>query len=99
MTPSGSDVRARAGGATGSVRSLTLENVEHGPPVVTTWRWPADGPLAFGCLHCRVWSEVPAWALGTELPCPNCGRPVRLNPFTIEADWRPVAAAWAGHGE
>ena len=35
MTPSGSDVRARAGGATGSVRSLTLENVEHGPPVVT----------------------------------------------------------------
>ena len=32
--------------------------------------------------------------MGTELPCPECGKPVRLNRFTIEADWRAVAAAW-----
>ncbi len=51
-------------------------------------------PLTFGCPHCRVWSEVPASSLGTDLPCPNCGKAVRLNPFVIEADWRPVAAAW-----
>ena len=49
---------------------------------------------AFGCLQCRVWSGVPASAFGTELPCPKCGNPVKLNPFVIEADWRPVAAAW-----
>ena len=82
-----------AGDQHGNVYFLTLENVEHGPPVVTAWRRPADAPPAFGCLHCRVWSEVPASALGTELPCPHCGRPVKLNPFVIEADWRPVAAA------
>ncbi len=35
-------------------------------------------------------------ALGTEVACPHCGKAVRLNPFVIEADWRPVAAAWRG---
>ncbi len=50
--------------------------------------------LAFGCLHCRTWSEIPESAMGTELPCPHCGKPAKLNPFVIEADWRPVAAAW-----
>ena len=86
-----------AGDEAGNVYFLTLENVEHGPLVVAAWRGPSDGPPAFGCLHCRVWSEVSASALGTELPCPNCRRPVKLNLFTIEADWRPVAAAWAGN--
>ena len=88
-----------AGDEAGNVYFLTLENVEYGPAIVTAWCWPAGGPPAFGCLHCRVWSKVPETALGTELPCPNCGRPVKLNPFVLEADWRPVAAAWAGHGE
>ena len=95
----GPDGTIVAGDQTGNVSFLTLENVEHGPSVVTAWRWPTGGPPAFGCLHCRVWSEAPASALGTELPCPNCGRPIKLNPFVIEADWRPVAAAWAGRGE
>jgi hypothetical protein len=45
---------------------------------------------------CRVWSEVPESSLGDELPCPNCGKTVELNPFTINADWWPVAAAWQG---
>jgi len=39
---------------------------------------------------------VPQDALGTELPCPNCGKPVKLNDFVIQAEWRPVAAAWRG---
>ena len=51
---------------------------------------------ALGCPHCRTWSEVPASALGAELPCPNCGQPIQLNPFTIDADWHPIARAWAG---
>jgi NACHT domain- and WD repeat-containing protein len=32
--------------------------------------------------------------LGTELPCPNCGKAIKLNPFTINADWLPIAEAW-----
>jgi len=62
----------------------------------TPWHSSLDNTQAFGCILCRVWSEVPASALGTELPCPNCGMTVKLNPFVIEADWRPVAAAWRG---
>ena len=89
----------------GRVHFLRLENVSLGPAVVTAWRAPhsliqqiVGRPVrpAFGCPACRAWSEVPASALGTELPCPRCGKPVRLNPFVIEADWRPVAAAWRG---
>ncbi len=95
-----------AGGNTGIVHFLRLENVTPGPSVVTAWRAPASplqrlvrrgaGTLAFGCPHCRTWSEVPEAALGTELPCPHCGKVVRLNSFVIEADWRPIAAAWRG---
>ena len=46
-------------------------------------------------MSCECHSQhTPGVALGTELPCPNCGKPVKLNPFVVEADWRPVAAAW-----
>ncbi len=86
------------------IHFLRLENVLPGPSVVTAWRAPAAplqrlvrrsaGSLAFGCPHCRTWSEIPESALGTELPCPHCGKVIRLNPFVIEADWRQVAAAW-----
>lgn len=85
-----------AGGVTGRVHFLRLENVAPGPLIVTAWRRRESHRLAFGCLHCRTWSEVPVTALGTELDCPNCGQPVRLNPFVIEADWRQVAEAWQG---
>jgi len=54
-----------------------------------------DAPsVAFGCPSCRNWSEIPPDALGQEIPCPQCGTPLRLNHFVIEADWRPVAEAW-----
>ncbi|MEW6386988.1 MAG: hypothetical protein AB1491_05665 [Thermodesulfobacteriota bacterium] len=45
---------------------------------------------------CRQWSEVPEAALGTELHCPLCGQVLKLNPFTIEADWRHLAQARQG---
>jgi WD40 repeat protein len=50
--------------------------------------------LAFGCPFCCTWSRLPESALGIELPCPNCGQLIKLNPFTINADWQPVAKAW-----
>ena len=86
-----------AGDRAGNVYLMRLENVESGPDVLTAWRSPVDGATACGCPGCRLWSEVPPSALGTEIPCPHCGEPVKLNPFTIDADWRPIASAW--HGE
>jgi sarcosine oxidase delta subunit len=41
-----------------------------------------------------VWSEAPASALGAVIACPHCGERVKLNPFTINADWRPIAEGW-----
>jgi len=84
------------GDMVGRVHLLCLENITPGPAIATAW-WArgAPGPV-FGCPHCRTWSEVPGTALGTDLPCPLCATVVRLNPFVIEADWRPLAAAWKG---
>ena len=87
-----------AGDGSGRVHILRLENITPGPPVLTAWHSPEQGDQAFGCTHCRTWSEIPSAALGTELPCPHCGKRVKLNPFTVEADWRPVAAAWSERG-
>jgi WD40 repeat protein len=78
-----------AGEHSGRIHILRLENVVQGPPIITAWQ-----SLAFPCPLCRTWSEIPASAIGTEIPCPHCGKSIRLNPFTINADWRPVAKAW-----
>ena len=47
-------------------------------------------PKAEPCPHCT--KPVKA----NQHRCPHCGKVVRLNSFVIEADWRPVAAAWRG---
>jgi WD40 repeat protein len=82
-----------AGEDSGRVHFLRLENIFHGAPITTAWHLPDSLP-AFGCPLCRTWSEIPVSALGTELSCPHCGKPIRLNPFTINADWRQVAKKW-----
>lgn len=92
--PEGKRIVVGVGG--GRVYFLALQNVVLGPLFITAWRSPLDSIHAFGCPHCRTWSEIPAYAIGTELPCPNCGKLVKLNPFTINADWRPIAEAWRG---
>jgi len=91
-------------GGTGSVVAALDESgklylLRFGAPFVTAWRWPVDTSDAFGCTLCREWSEIPESALGTELACPTCGKAVKLNPFTINADWRSIAAAWRGSKE
>jgi len=83
---------------------LRLQNYSFGPLLVTPWACNPNRSLPlrrerqrpyFGCPLCREWSEVPASALGAVIPCPHCGGSVKLNPFTIDADWRPIAAAWS----
>jgi WD40 repeat protein len=89
-----------AGDSSGHLLILRLRNFSFDPVLVTPWQHsahPVDSPkarLQFGCPLCRVWSEVPASALGAGIPCPHCGESVSLNPFAIHADWRPIAAAW-----
>ncbi len=83
-----------AGENSGRVHILCLENMVSGPSVITAWRTLQNA--AFGCPLCRTWSEIPDSALGTEIPCPHCSKPIKLNPFIINADWRPVAKAWRG---
>lgn len=51
-------------------------------------------PYAFDCPLCRMWSEVPGSVFGTELPCLHCSAQLKLNTFTINADWRPISEAW-----
>jgi hypothetical protein len=77
----------------GSGGSRTGARPQH-PLIVTAWVSPEDQSHAVGCPLCRVWSEIPASALGTEIACPNCEGPLKVNSFTINSDWRPVAEGW-----
>ena len=82
------------GQADGALHVLELGGLNYGPIIVTAWHAPSRKLAAFGCLHCRTWSEIPQSDLGGEIPCPKCGRLERLNSFTIEGDWAPMAGAW-----
>ena len=82
------------GDISGQTYSLRLANVAPDPLVITAFRESGGVVAAFGCPLCRTWFQVSTSALGGELPCPHCGKMLKLNPFTIEADWRPIARAW-----
>jgi WD40 repeat protein len=81
------------GEGSGRVYFVRLENVIYKPSIVTAWL-SKNQSIALGCPNCSSWPEISATYLGTELPCPNCGKPVKLNPFTIQGDWKPIAEAW-----
>jgi predicted RNA-binding Zn-ribbon protein involved in translation (DUF1610 family) len=49
--------------------------------------------LAFNCPSCQVWTGITEADLGSEIVCPNCGKPIRLNRFSIQSDWRTIAGA------
>jgi len=83
-----------AGEASGRIHFLRLEGVVPEAPLVTAWASPGDVGAAIGCPRCRTWSAVQRSSLGQPVTCPLCGHALQLNPFVIEADWRPVAKAW-----
>jgi hypothetical protein len=72
--------------------------MEIGPIIVTTWVSPEDDSHAIGCPLCREWSEISPEQLDQVIDCPKCEGALKVNPFTLNADWRPVAAAWRGDG-
>jgi WD40 repeat protein len=91
--------------ATGGLHILTLENLARIPAVATAFthlpterkRSSGDSTIPHvGCWRCRQWFAVEAAQLGREVLCPRCGARLRLNSFTIDADWRSIARAWAG---
>ena len=84
------------GDSGGWLHFLSLENAIATPCILTAWEF--ENNYAVGCTACRTWSEVPPSALGNALDCPHCRFPLRLNDFTIKADWRPIAEAWRGKG-
>jgi WD40 repeat protein len=78
----------------GAIVLLRLENLAVGPVLAALWRSPLDGRGAFGCPLCQAWSETDAATPGAAISCPNCGGDIRLSPFTVNGDWRPIAEAW-----
>jgi WD40 repeat protein len=93
------------GSFVGQVVLLALENSIQAPHVVTAFRqrsWRAawfrsNATFQLGCPYCRTWSEASPSKLGSETPCPTCSKILKLNSFTIDADWRPIAAGWRGN--
>jgi hypothetical protein len=88
----------------GCVHRIDFVGVEYEPLVVTAWRGEersrlfrraAANHVQAGCPACRRWWEAPVSVLGTEVTCSRCGQKLKLNSFTINADWRPVARAWS----
>jgi WD40 repeat protein len=82
---------------------LRLRSLSLGPVLVTAWasnphRWIPWSRIHFGCPLCRVWSEADVSALGSVILCPHCRESIKLSPITINADWRPIAAAWRAKG-
>jgi WD40 repeat protein len=67
-------------------------------PRLTFWRGP-ETLIHAQCVFCTMWFGLSRSALGQEIDCPNCGQRLKLNPFTINADWRPIAEAWRGREE
>lgn len=56
--------------------------------------------------RCRWWRGYPfrqlaqgRGAFGTDWRWPVCGNPPHLNPFVIEADWRPLTTQHDNTGE
>jgi WD40 repeat protein len=74
-------------------------NMPFDSPLVTAFRAEEVSPaLAFGCPFCRTWSGISEAELGTGISCPKCRKAVRLNPFSIDGDWRGIARCWMGGG-
>src|SRR4051794_7671652 len=92
------------GDFTGRVHLLSIDQLEAGPTILTAWRSaPSDAfrrllsafgigrgsaPSHYGCPHCHIWSPAADGVLGHHIACANCAAPLRLNAFTIAADWR-----------
>jgi len=91
------------GDSAGQVFLMSFENAPVAPPIVSPWPWRFGGRswrpssrsvFAIGCPLCRTWSRIRVLALVTDVVCPHCWQLLRLNPRAIQADWRPIAAAW-----
>jgi WD40 repeat protein len=85
-----------------AVMMFHIENVELEPVVVTAHSgsqssllpWARKQSLAFGCPSCREWASTSQEQLAHVQSCPACGLKLKLNPFTLNSDWKPLKRAW-----
>ena len=110
MAPDGRTIAACDQG--GRVYFLRMENVALDPPFVTAWEFPLDQEPSKkhpgGSPRKNSPRFLPSVAAsaapvvdspirpGQPTSCPDCAKPIKLNPFTINADWHPIAEAWKG---
>ena len=87
---SGEGRRVAAGDRRGVLYRLRLEGFEFGPPILTGVRlwlfdhhdW--DDRLTVMCPFHGGRFEVTEMMLGEEVPCPECGEGLKLNPFVCD---------------
>jgi len=97
LAVSGEGRRLAAGDGTGVLYRLRLEGFEMGPPILTGVRlwlfdhhdW--DDKLTAMCPFHGGRFEVTEMMLGEEVPCPECGETLKLNPFVVTGGWLPAA--------
>lgn len=77
----------------GEVGIVAFESLIPGPLVVTPFK--GDERAHVGCPLCRTWFETSS--AESLVSCRRCGGSLKLNPFTVDADWRPIAKAWRGY--
>ena len=85
--------RIVVGTGLGRVQLIQLKNLPLGTSVVTAWMSQMKD-TAFACPYCRTWSSCAKSDLDQIVSCPKCGKSLKLNPFIIQADWRPIVKAW-----
>ena len=73
-----------AGDAGGLVHILPLENVTPDASIITAWYEQPDS-LMVQCPLCIVHFEIEQSDQGSEIPCPNCGAALKVNPFTVSS--------------
>ena len=85
--------RIIAGDQFGWIHFMSLENWKSTSPILTAWHFSNDSTYAIGCSYCRSWSVISESSIGHEINCLSCGKKLKINPFTIDGDWRAIENA------
>jgi hypothetical protein len=59
------------------------------PPIRTAWYH--NGAYGVLCPFCLATSNIDKGMLGSTIECPECGKKICLNPFTVSVEWHPSA--------
>jgi WD40 repeat protein len=74
--------RLIASDSSGIIYILHLENFDTSKPIITGRSFNND-VYGIQCPVCNNWSEIPRYAIGSEMYCPLCKNTLLLNSFTL----------------